>query len=98
MYLYPSRRVGVRVHPSYGTHSMTDAIQRPASRLTSHIGAIKWTATPLPRNHAQLWEQWPIVTASRVTVTRERKTGVKHAEVVTTRLVRDERGWLGLAG
>ncbi len=27
----------------------------------------------------------------------ERKTGVKHAEVVTGRLVQDERGWLRLA-
>ena len=27
----------------------------------------------------------------------ERKTGVKHAEVVTTRLLQDERGWLRLA-
>jgi hypothetical protein len=30
--------------------------------------------------------------------TSERKTGVKPAEVVTARLVRDERGWLRLAG
>ena len=30
--------------------------------------------------------------------TSERKTGVKHAEVVTARLVQDERGWLRLAG
>ena len=28
----------------------------------------------------------------------ERKTGVKYAEVVTARLVQDERGWLRLAG
>jgi len=28
----------------------------------------------------------------------ERKTGVKHVEVVTVRLVQDERGWLRLAG
>ena len=28
----------------------------------------------------------------------ERKTGVKHAEVVTARLVLNERGWLRLAG
>jgi len=28
----------------------------------------------------------------------ERKTGVKHAEVVTARLAQDERGWLRLAG
>jgi hypothetical protein len=27
----------------------------------------------------------------------ERKTGVKHAEVITARLVQDERGWLRLA-
>src|SRR2546427_133056 len=30
--------------------------------------------------------------------TSERKTRVKHAEVITARLVRDERGWLRLAG
>ncbi len=28
----------------------------------------------------------------------ERKTGVKHAEVVTARILQDERGWLRLAG
>jgi hypothetical protein len=28
----------------------------------------------------------------------ERKTGVKCAEVITARLVQDERGWLRLAG
>jgi hypothetical protein len=28
----------------------------------------------------------------------ERKTGVKHAEVITARLVQGERGWLWLAG
>ena len=36
-----------------------------------------------------------------VTVLRaptERKTGVKHAEVITAWLVQDERGWLRLAG
>jgi hypothetical protein len=31
-------------------------------------------------------------------VPAERKTGVKHAEVITARLVRDERRWLRLAG
>jgi hypothetical protein len=34
----------------------------------------------------------PTLTAS------ERKTGVKRAEVITVRLVQDERGWLRLAG
>lgn len=28
----------------------------------------------------------------------ERKTGLKHADVVTAKMVRDERGWLRLAG
>jgi hypothetical protein len=28
----------------------------------------------------------------------ERKTGVKRAEVITARLVQDERGWVRLAG
>jgi hypothetical protein len=28
----------------------------------------------------------------------ERKTGVKRADVITARLVQDERGWLRLAG
>ena len=37
-------------------------------------------------------------TSQSVRVDPERKTGVKHAEVVTTRLVQDERGWLRLAG
>ena len=31
-------------------------------------------------------------------VLSERKTGVKHAEVITARLLQDERGWLRLAG
>jgi len=50
-------------------------------------------------------EDWrPYIVAAipkPVTVVRaptERKTGVKHADVVTIRLVRDERGWLQLAG
>jgi hypothetical protein len=30
-------------------------------------------------------------------VPAERKTGVKRAEVITARLVQDERGWLRLA-
>src|SRR2546422_10960242 len=28
----------------------------------------------------------------------ERKTGARHAEVITARLIQDERGWLRLAG
>ncbi len=30
-------------------------------------------------------------------VASERKTGINHADVVTARLVQDERGWLRLA-
>jgi hypothetical protein len=36
--------------------------------------------------------------AIATTGSTERKTGVKHAEVVTAQLVQDERGWLRLAG
>src|SRR5438093_12454398 len=36
--------------------------------------------------------------ASDPVSTSERKTGVKHAEVITTRLLQDEHGWLRLAG
>jgi hypothetical protein len=45
-------------------------------------------------------EGWrPYVKAALETprVLTERKTGVKHAEVVTARLVQDECGWLRLA-
>jgi hypothetical protein len=49
-------------------------------------------------------EDWrPYIVAAipkPVTVPRaptERKTGVKRAEVITARLVQDERGWLRLA-
>jgi hypothetical protein len=45
-----------------------------------------------------MWEQQPIVTAATVAERIARNAGVKHAEVVTTGLVRDERGWLRLAG
>ena len=38
----------------------------------------------------------PTLTAPRVLP--ERKTGVKRAEVITARVVQDERGWLRLAG
>ena len=34
---------------------------------------------------------------SPAVITSERKTGVKHAEVITARLVQDEHGWLRLA-
>jgi hypothetical protein len=35
---------------------------------------------------------------SPAATTSERKTGVKHTEVITARLLQDERGWLRLAG
>jgi len=45
-----------------------------------------------------MWEQQPIVTAATVAERITRNAGVKHAEVVTARVVQDERGWLRLAG
>jgi hypothetical protein len=38
----------------------------------------------------------PDTPSKRDFATSQRKTGVKHAEVVTARLARDERGWLRL--
>ena len=38
-----------------------------------------------------------VVSGDAEQVPTERKTGVKRAEVITVRLVRDERGWLRLA-
>jgi hypothetical protein len=45
------------------------AIQRPTSRLTSQLrpsSELSKLAMPLPRSHAHMWEQWPIVTAAMV--------------------------------
>ena len=41
-----------------------------------------------------MWEQWPIVPAAMVADTIAKTPGVKRAEVITVRLVQDERGWL----
>jgi len=39
------------------------------------------------------WQEWKLTTTGCLA-----QMGVKHAEVVTTPLVQDERGWLRLAG
>lgn len=45
------------------------------------------------------WRPYVIAAVPRpVRAPTERKTGVKHAEVITTRLVQDARDWLCLAG
>jgi hypothetical protein len=51
----------------------------------------------LRRGDAQMWEHLPIVTAATVAERIARNVGVKHAEVITARIVQDERGWLRLA-
>jgi hypothetical protein len=43
-------------------------------------------------------EDAPLLRLVGWAVGSERKTGVKHAEVITARLVQDDRGWLRLAG
>jgi hypothetical protein len=52
-------------------------------------------------NPGEDWRPYIVAAIPKpVTVLRaptERKTGVKHAEVITARLVQDERGWLQLA-
>jgi hypothetical protein len=44
------------------------------------------------------WRPYVVAAIPGHWVPTERKTGVKHAEVITARLVQDERGWLRLAG
>jgi hypothetical protein len=45
------------------------------------------------------WKPYVVAAIPKpVRLATERKTGVKHADVVTARLVQDERGWLRLAG
>jgi hypothetical protein len=53
-----------------------------------------------PRLHGQarLWQQSPIVIAFYGRGENRENAGVKRAEVVTARLVQDERGWLRLTG
>lgn len=52
----------------------------------------------LHRGHAQMWEQRPIVAAAMVAERAAETRGVKHAELITARLVQEERGWLRLEG
>ena len=44
------------------------------------------------------WRPYMKATLTAPRVLSERKTGVKHAEVITARLNQDERGWLRFAG
>jgi hypothetical protein len=53
----------------------------------------RFRQTVVATGHVEVWRDLLLRP-----VTSERKTGVKHAEVVTARLVQDERGWLRLAG
>lgn len=46
----------------------------------------------------QGWRPYLRAALQKPRVLSERKTGVKRAEVVTSRVVRDEGGWLQLAG
>jgi hypothetical protein len=61
---------------------------------------IEFKAKPIwePYVEAVLARQGQLVGGPPTVITSERKTGVKHAEVITARLVQDERGWLRLAG
>jgi hypothetical protein len=45
-------------------------------------------------DHAQMWQHSRRV----LTVMVARTVGIKRAEVITARLVQDDRGWLRLAG
>jgi hypothetical protein len=62
--------------------------------------SIEFKARPIwePYVEAVLARQRQVVDKPPTVITSERKTGVKRAEVITARLVQDERGWLRLAG
>ncbi len=66
-------------------------------RLDLTARAIKRTATPLPRSHANVGTVADCYRADGRGEDRE-DAGVKHAEVTTARIVQDERGWLRVAG
>src|SRR3989442_336761 len=51
-----------------------------------------------PYVEAVLARQRQVLSDPPTVITSERKTGVKDAEVITVRLLQDERGWLRLAG
>jgi len=51
-----------------------------------------------PYVEALLARQRQVVDKPPPVITSERKPGVKHAELITARLVQDEHGWLRLAG
>ena len=64
-------------------------------------GKLVVTFKPLPHFEpyvaAVLAKRAAAESGSNPVSTSERKTGVKHADVITARLVQDERGWLRLA-
>ena len=72
-----------------------EAVRRPDTAC-NHQSSVELQR--LRRGDAQMWEQQPIVTEATVAERIARNAGVKHAEVVTARLLLDERGWLRLAG
>ncbi|MDQ2912585.1 MAG: hypothetical protein M3T56_04940, partial [Chloroflexota bacterium] len=63
-----------------------------ALRVHDSITRALWTSPARAESYP-----WPSFVRTRRAAT-ERKTGVKHAEVVTARLAQDDRGWLRLAG
>jgi hypothetical protein len=88
---------------------MTDEERkRVLQMIFSEIGAdhtvdglkIEFRPRPVwePQVEAVLARQRQVLDTLTPVITSERKTGVKHAEVVTARLVQDERGWLRLVG
>jgi len=65
-------------------------------------GKLVVTFKPLPHFEpyvaAVLAKRAAAESGSNPVSTSERKTGVKDAELITARLLQDERGWLRLAG
>ena len=72
-----------------GADFTEDQLQHPLTKALPHLEP--YVEAVLARRRRQNRGSDPVSRS-------ERKTGVKHTEVVTSQLVQDERGWLRLAG
>jgi len=91
-----------------GSQSPRSGVEVEKERSDATVQKLKISSRQ-PRGHADDWrpsrsgglrcggDSEASAGFTRQWVPSERKTGVKHAEVITARLVQDERGWLRLA-
>ena len=83
-----------------GRHQFIDYSLWQASRFEWSGAAIRMLGHDVDGEPTRIGDSLRTVSegdAHGAAVLSERKTGVKHAEVITARLLQDERGWLRLA-